>query len=336
MTSPLPLDPTADERASLWAARLDGGILSADDRAALDAWLAEHPQHRQLLSAYCQLSSDLERDLPRLAEAADLPYRSTGSTATGRHRRRRAWPILAAAAAVALILFVALPQPSTEQSDSFATTVAQRQERNLADGSRIQLNAHTAMAVAFTAQERRVRLASGQAFFDVASDPHRPFIVETPAGAVRVTGTKFDVRCEGSSPLEVVVLEGSVQVREGSRSEDTAASVALVAGNHYIGGPQPTVRDLSPAALENALAWRRGQIVFEGSPLRDVLSRFARYHGRGLSASNAAGQLSIGGRYSLDDLEGFLGALEDIHPVEVVQNLSGTVHVRLRSEAPAP
>ena len=53
-------NPAADEQASLWAARLDGSVLSAGERVALDTWLSTDPAHRDLLSQYCQFSADLE------------------------------------------------------------------------------------------------------------------------------------------------------------------------------------------------------------------------------------------------------------------------------------
>ena len=74
-SSPCYLDPASEEQAALWAARLDGASLTATDRAALDAWLAEDAAHRALLSRYCQFSADLEQQLPLLvaAGAVELP-----------------------------------------------------------------------------------------------------------------------------------------------------------------------------------------------------------------------------------------------------------------------
>ncbi|MEJ1971442.1 MAG: hypothetical protein WDM96_02705 [Lacunisphaera sp.] len=61
------------------------------------------------------------------------------------------------------------------------------------------------------------------------------------------------------------------------------------------------VTTLSPAALADALAWRQGQVIFNGTPLREALARFARYHGRSLTASDEAAHQRVGGRRSLDD-----------------------------------
>jgi transmembrane sensor len=109
--------------------------------------------------------------------------------------------------------------------------------------------------------------------------------------------------------------------------------VVLVAGDQLSAGPAGVkIRPLSPADLDNALAWRQGQIVFDGVPLREALARFARYHGCGITTTPAAGELRVGGRYSLDDLDGFFAALEQVLPVHVSRNLNGTVQVGLRSE----
>jgi transmembrane sensor len=320
----------ADEQASLWAARLDGSVLTADQRSALDAWLAEHPAHRALLSSYCQFSADLEQQLPLISGIRELSAEAQPSLATAQPQPWSRWPLMAsvaltAAAAVALTFWLAR---SPHQLENLATPAAQRQTLTLVDGTRIELNAQTSLQAEIGPNGRHVRLAAGEAFFAVQKDPSRPFVVETPAGAVRVTGTQFNVRAETATDLDVVVTEGTVQVRT---SGDTNRS--LVAGDHLTSGAAGTVvQKLSDRALDDALAWRQGQIVFAGVPLRDALARFARYHGRGITATPAAEQLRVGGRYSLDDLNGFFAALEEVLHVHVSHDLSGTIQVRLRTE----
>ena len=205
--SPAPISPAIDTEAALWAARLEGGTLDAADRNALDAWLAASPAHRTALSLYCQFSADLEVQLPALVAA--------GRVALPAPVPRRTWSLKlvtasAFAAVAAIALTVILTRPAAPEAH--ATAVAQRQTITLADGTRIELNARTQLTVALTATERRVRLASGEAFFQVAKDASRPFHVETPAGTVRVTGTAFNVLAESASALDVTVLEGSVAV----------------------------------------------------------------------------------------------------------------------------
>jgi transmembrane sensor len=333
-TNPQCLDPSAEEQAALWAARLDGSSLTAADRTALDTWLAEHPAHRTLLSRYCQFSADLEQLLPVLVAtgAVEMPP----DAAPRRTDRWLAWGVgaglVAAAAAVVLLAWLGRAQT---QSENVATATAQRRALALVDGTRVELNAQTSLRVDIDARERRVRLASGEAFFAVAKDAARPFIVETPAGSVQVTGTQFAVRADSPAVFEVTVLEGSVRARPGDASGRPAAPVLLGAGEQLSAGPAGVeVHTLAAAALADALAWRQGKIVFNGMPLHEALARFARYNGCGISVAPDAANLplSVGGRFSLDDLDGFLAWLEGQLPVRVTRSLNGTVQVSLRTE----
>ena len=329
-----PADPAAAEQAALWAARLDGGTLDAADRTALDTWLAARPAHRALLSDYCQFSADLEQSLPALVASGAV--KMPASAQPSRRRWSLSWltvagGTLAAAAAVALGLWVASPAPAVE---TLATSVAQRQSFTLGDGTRVELNAQTSLRVENTRDERRVRLAAGQAYFAVAQDPARPFIVETPTGSVRVTGTIFAVRTDKLGELEVTVVEGSVQVRPS----DTAGTgprppSSLTAHEHLTATPASvTRRTLTAGGVDDALAWRQGKIVFDNAPLRVALARFAQYHGRGITVTAGAANLTIGGRFSLDDLNGFLDALAQIHPIRVNPDPSGILRISLRTE----
>lgn len=320
-----------EDQAALWAARLDGSVLSADDRMALDAWLAEDSLRRALLSDYCQLSTDLEQQLPLLEGIKDPPVENQAAPAPAQSQpwlRRPAWvgAVLTAAAAVAVAMLWTGRVPT--QSANLATAVAQRSELTLADGTHVQLNAQTALAVDLGRTERRVRLAGGQAFFAVARDAARPFLVETPAGLVRVTGTQFDVRAESGGQLEVIVAEGHVQVSTGPGG---VAPFALGVGDRFTAGPGgAAVSQLSAAELDRALAWRQGQIIFAGTPLREALARFARYHGRSITAAADVADLTVGARFSLDDLNGFFSGLETFLPVQVTPNADGSVLVSRR------
>lgn len=322
-------DSIIEETASLWAARLEGGSLSAHDQAELDRWLETDPRHRSVLAEFCQLSADTEPLLPKLIAAGELDRPDPG-------RRKRTtpwsawlgWGTATVAAAFAIVLWLS-PASDLSPQGPIATAVAQRDALTLADGSRVELNARTSLQVDLGSAERRVRLASGQAFFQVSSDADRPFIVETPAGAVRVTGTAFDVRTLSNREIEVTVTEGSVQVNLGEQDDrPLAAPYQLRAGDQLVtDGPTTAVHTLNGAALADALAWRQGEIVFDETRLATVLSRFAHYHGRGIRAVSEAADLRLSGRFPLDDLDGLFTALETVLDVQIVRDQSGTVRV---------
>jgi transmembrane sensor len=316
-------DPGAEEQAALWAARLDGSELTAGQLAELEAWLAENPAHRTLLSRYSQLSVDLEEQLPALLDANAEPALAAGASETAPEAIPEASPVrapvregwnplrvagwaLAAAAMVAGLVWFLQPR---RQSEAFATAAAERRSVTLVDGSQVELNARTRLQVEIGGGERHVRLAAGEAFFTVSKDPKRPFIVETPAGSVRVTGTVFGVHSEAALELEVTVVEGSVLVRPEIAP---AAPVSLHAGDRLVAGTSVSVQKLSADALRDGLAWRKGQIVFDHVPLREALARFAHYHGRegDFTVTAAAADRQVSGLYSLDDVDGFLASIE--------------------------
>lgn len=322
--------PAAEDQAALWAAKLDGGTLSSSERRALVAWLDAHPSHRSLLASYCQLSTDLEQQVPLLEGLRDLPVEESSAPATARpfpwsSRPLWAGAMLTAAAAVALVFWSGRPGPATRVE---APLAAQRQALALADGTQIEVDARTQLDVLIGRDERRARLAGGQAFFAVARDARRPFIVETPAGTVQVTGTQFNIRTEAPGVLEVTVVEGSVNVRPaGAAPHDRP--VTLVAGTRYASGRVGTV---AARQLDAALAWRQGQVVFDDVPLSEALAYVARRHDRSLTATTAAAAEHVGGRFSIDDLDEFLDTLGAAIGVETVRQPDGTLLVRKTGE----
>lgn len=323
----------ADEQAALWAAKLDGSSMTETDRAELDTWLRADARHRVLLSQYCQFSADLEADLPALVATGCLTIPATPPA----KRRSAPWALWVAgslaAATAAIVVGVSLHRPRL-QTETIATSVAQRRTLELADGSIVELNARTSLLVDLGAHERHVRMADGEAFFTVAKDKSRPFIVETPAGSVRVTGTVFDVHADTAVDLTVTVVEGSVQVSPGhGRDGQPRAPVALTPNEQLVtaGNAPAEKHTLTPAEIEDALAWRRGEVVFDDTPLSSALARYARYHGRTIAPAAAVAHLRLSGRYRLDDLNAFLNAIEAFLPVQVSHESSGAIAVEPRT-----
>ena len=323
-------DPNAEEQAALWAARLDGDSLDRAQRTELDAWLAEKPAHRTLLSQYCQFSADLETHVPALVSAGAVAMPAPAARRFRFNLRMFTGLALAAAGAVAITFTVIRPSTPVQH---FAKASAQRGAETLSDGTRVELNANTSLLFENRKDERRVRLAGGEALFAVTKDPTRPFSVDTPAGMVRVTGTTFNVRVDAATRLlEVTVIEGSVDVRSASEPPSAApAPEPLGAGDHYSSRSGIT-RALASSELDDTLAWRQGKIVFYDTPLAEALTRFAQYHGRAIHVAPDIANDRVGGRHALDDLKGFLAGLELALPRIVIHDdkLSGAVTVSRR------
>jgi transmembrane sensor len=330
-TSEIP-DPGADEQASLWAARLECAQLSSSQKAALEAWLAGEPGRRPLLARYCSLSAKLDIAVPELAAAGAF------DTAAKPARERIGWSPLriavAGLAAAILTVSVVWYGWGSGRPERIAAAVGERRSFTLADGSHIELNANTSILVENGRAERRVRLDSGEAFFVVSKDKSRPFIVETPAGSVRVTGTQFNVLTETASQLEVTVVEGTVQVRPGAgRQAESADPLILGAGDRVSveeGGSR--LRALSSSEVYDALAWRNGRIVCAGIPLSEVLARVGHFHGIRITATAGAANLRLDAISNLDNLDSFLSDLEQGLTVRVKRQPDGSIIVGLPTE----
>jgi transmembrane sensor len=314
--------PAANAAAARWAVRLKGEPLSAAEQRALDAWLAEHPGHRAELSELCQFSADLERSLPALvADGAFDVEREADAVARPAWRRWAPAAGLAAAAMVAVGLWFNAPVVAPR---AIATPSSHRQSIALADGTRADLNAQTSLKVDFSDEHRRlVHLERGEALFTVAKNPDRPFIVETPGGRVRVTGTVFNVRTDASGRLEVSVIEGTVEVQPGAGAATAAEPLRLGIGDQVaLETGRVALRRVRPEVAAEAAAWRDGWVVFDAVPLGGALQRFASFHGRTITVAPEIAGERLGGRFCLDDLDGFLKDLERALPAVRVERLA--------------
>lgn len=313
-----------EQQASLWTARLETGVLTEAEQADLAQWLAADPEHSWMLSRYREMCAQLAEQVPVLVDAELVE--SVVAQATARRRWRRVMtPVLAAAAAIAVALGTWWMLPQRVETRPF-----ERRTLTLDDGSRVELNAQTHLSIALGRHERHVAFAQGEALFQVAHDANRPFFVDTPKGAVRVTGTVFNVRETAASAIEVTVLEGNVQVRPSGPGD--APPVPLTIGSQAaLTGDSVAVTALSADETQNVVAWRIGQAAFQNAPLPDALARFAPYHSGTITVSPEAAALNVGGRYSLDDLDGFLTAIEQALPVSVLRGPDGTVRVIART-----
>jgi transmembrane sensor len=240
---------------------------------------------------------------------------------------------LGAAALAAIAFFLVFPASRVQ---TMATPAGQRDSLTLSDGSRVELNAGTSVSIETTRTERHVRLGDGEAYFVVTKDRARPFIVDTSAGSVRVTGTIFDVRTEPGGEMDVTVVEGNVQVQLMSTGDPAHPSVATLRAGDSLSvraGALASLTSLSSAALGDALAWRQGMVVFNGVPLRELAERYARYNGRKITVGPSAANLKIGGRYGLDDLPGFYSAIgQSFADVRITTGPDGATRIGPGSE----
>lgn len=146
-------------------------------------------------------------------------------------------------------------------------------ELTLADGTRVWINSNATLRfpVAFAAHERRVSVL-GEAFFEVAKDRGRPFIVEAKDLEIEALGTAFNVnshRKDGS--VKAILTEGKIRVSNGQQTKELLPGTGVVAAVGRM--------DVSPVDIEEALAWKEGYFYFNQKTMDEILDELARWYG---------------------------------------------------------
>lgn len=295
------------DAAARWVTARDAGTMTEDDERDLAHWLSLDPRHAdafaQVEAFWATMGSSQVRAAVRARQrrvAAPLP-------GTRPARRRLA---LAFAACIALCVVGAGGDWLTWARSDAMTATGERRSVSLADGSTVNLNTASAIAVDFSRSARTVRLLKGEAIFTVAPDRDRPFTVVAGSGATTALGTRFLVRQDGEQTA-VTVTEHSVRVVQ-TTSSDTRSTVSEGQSVRY--GPAGITR-AERVDAGTADAWIRGALVFNDRPLSDVVRELGRYHpgyitvlGSDLAARRVSGGFSIDDPMrAIDTLEQTLG-----------------------------
>jgi len=270
--NPIPSASEIDEEASDWAARVDARDLDVEHDPELQAWLKGDARRAgALLRAQAAISFlDRGRALAGAAPPAQaVPVADRPS--------RRALIAGAGGAAAALVGGIGLWSARPQRLD---TRLGEIRRVPLADGSLVAINTKTALEVAMKPKSRRVVLKEGEAWFQVAKDPERPFVVAAGPVRVRAVGTAFSVRRgdEAGAGVDVMVTEGVVEAWvEG----DPAPRRRMSAGSRIVlaSAVSPAVAE-SPSEIERSLAWRNGEIALDGESLEQAARLFNRYNSR--------------------------------------------------------
>jgi transmembrane sensor len=196
--------------------------------------------------------------------------------------------------------------------DRYSTPVGGLASVPMADGSNITLNTDSVIRVALTAKERRVQLEQGEAFFDVAKDSQRPFIVRAGDKRITAVGTKFSVQ-HLDEDVRVLVTEGKVRVED-----ETSAPVLIAAGDvARAAGSGVVVQRAPPPQLEAFLSWRAGYLRFHETVLADAVSEINRYNTRKIFVDDPRlAAIRISGTFRPTQYEAFVRVLQDGFAIE--------------------
>lgn len=312
-------DDLVMEQASAWFLRLRSQEADTEALNEFRSWLSAGEDRE---AAYMRVQA-LWDGLDDHAAAPEIMERRQAALARARRSGERrimgfsAQKFAAIAAALALLL-ASVPAVLYLQSQgdvlAYATDLGEARTVDLPDNSKISLDAQTKVRVAYSEEKRSIELLEGQAFFDVAKNPGRPFEVTARGQKVVALGTAFNINVE-ETQISVTLIEGQVAV-SGGQPGDNAKTYRLLPGQRLVINADGSVVFSDKVNLDSVTAWRRGKLIFESERLGDAIAQMNRHSHTRISVRDPAIKtLSVSGVFNAGDTAAFVQALENYFSV---------------------
>lgn len=314
--------PTRKEfeaEAVLWFVLLGRDDVTDKQRVDFERWLNQSDRHREAFESI----SGLWEDLAQLSELKDIGESYIRHPEAHRRLATRRAVIAFAASAMPItfggVYWFNRRRESLESRD-VATRTGEQRTINLADGSSVILNTNSLLQIAFSREERSVRLLEGEAYFRIAKESIRPFVVYASNRAARAVGTAFSVRLRNKTALELTVEEGRValysideQEPDASLKDSAYSTITEITARQSITYDDHVKRleILEPADLSRKLAWKKGMLAYAGEPLGNVIDDVSRYTEVKIEITDPQLRaLPVAGFFKLGETEALLDSLE--------------------------
>ncbi|PYY69566.1 iron dicitrate transport regulator FecR [Pseudomonas jessenii] len=309
------------EQAASWYVQLNDQQSSQQEREHWQAWLAQSGEHQAAWHYVERVSQRFAVLQDNQQQAASHVLRNSGRASLNRRQTVKSLLVLVSGGWLGWSAWKesALPLSLARWTADLSTGTGETRETRLSDGSRIWLNALSALNVHFDTAQRLLLLQAGEVLIDAAKDTSRPLLVQTVEGRMRALGTRFSVRQEDRRTL-LNVYEGAVEVRtaQGQVQVAEAAQQLSFSQDHI---PPPSVASASREA------WRRGLLLADNLPLGQLLEELSRYRPGHLGCDPAVAGLPVMVSFPLKDTDQALRLLEAALPVRVHKPLEWWVDV---------
>ena len=250
--------------AEWFAAHLRPHDAQLDQR--FSEWLAADPKNADEY-ALCGLTWELSGAVAREVDMEVTVHRAR------RVKFRRLIGYGAAAGVAVLSIALLLYQRMLPVVTQWSTGPGEQKTIALTDGSHVILNTRSSLEVRMSRSRRDIRLAAGEAFFEVAKDASRPFVVQMPLGEARAVGTRFNVLLDGDRE-EVTTEEGKVLVQTSRASGEGVLAAAGMKATLVRGEASAELGQADLGRIEN---WRAHRIELDRVPLEAALREVSRY-----------------------------------------------------------
>ncbi|WP_342806412.1 FecR domain-containing protein [Alteromonas sp. M12] len=315
MTTGLSHQNAINKQASEYVVRLYSGELTSKEEERIISWCEENDAHQTAFDQALALWDASVELSPHVGWRQKL------------EKRFYSMRYLAASIFVFMFCFMLFTKnthidtsPQNQLPSTYRTAIGEISSVGLADGSTISLNTNTQIKVEFNEEQRELWLQTGEAFFDIAKDPSRPFLIHTGTKTVRVVGTKFNIKLSQAG-FDIAVAEGVVAVEESASSTDKQAEksqqVFLEAGAiASFNDSNAIIAKKNEVTVEKAQSWRTGYLRFDDERLEKVIASFNRYRSKKIEIDQKLANLRISGVFKLSDGDAILTALEATLPIE--------------------
>ncbi len=340
--------------AAAWHLRFRDGTADEGSSDYLN-WLAESPDHGVAMTR-ARSTWDVFGDHAAAPEV--VKARRDALDRSGRFAARR-WAVFgsvprSAKVVAAVVILAAVVTPVLlfwQQVDDrpangitavqvFETDIGETRIVTLSDNSRVSLDAFTRLKVRYTEKERDIELERGQAHFDVATDPTRPFRVTAGDQVITAIGTAFNVEMVGDDVL-VTLLEGEVVVTETPAAKQTLPSLPVEAalpaarklkpGQLLVASASQGPQIVDDISIQKTNAWRDGKVFLDGDFLPVAIARMNRYSRIKLSvADDSLEAVRISGVFNAGDTDAFVEALEAYFAVDARRMTSSSIELHAR------
>lgn len=307
---------SAVDEAIEWTACMRSGEVMADEQKAFDAWFA-NPTNAQ---AWEKVQVHLGATFPPLLRGSDSQVRRVLQTPDLQRRRLLRGALVFGGVGIGATLIGRQSTLFSTIGADLRTATAQRGDFNLSDGSKLRLDARSAVDINFTDSERNLLLRAGKLIIEVSDDP-RPFVVQTSHGFARGAGARFMVSLQGNS-THVWGMRSSLCI---GRLNDRCS--ALQSGE----GARLDSKGITPLAAyrKGESSWESGKLSVDDWALGEVIEALQPYRRGVIRISTAAARLRVSGLFSLDNSERALNSLEQILPVRIERYLGFWTQIEL-------
>ncbi|MEM6536896.1 MAG: FecR domain-containing protein [Pseudomonadota bacterium] len=333
-----------------WRILMESDTSTAADKERFEAWINQDPRHAELFDKAVTIwaalghiaPDDIDQELTNADTVPTAPSATTHSWLNYKKTSVVAGGISALAAIAILAGVYTLDQrPIEDQNlnaeiapEIYLSEKGQVREITLSDGSVVTLGADSEVVVSFQIDARNIQLTKGAAMFDVASDPDRPFSVQSNKLTAKALGTIYEV-WRKTDEVSVAVVEGEVSVSHplmlDGKTSTLRSTTKITGGEIIVADTFSGIRPVQEVDIALIGAWRDHRLLYYGVPLRELVADVNRYSLVPIKLDDGdanIGDYLVRGAFDAKDLDAMLSSLEYVLPVSVDRSDNSRVMIR--------